>query len=310
MIKHGALGDIILSTAPFAAIRQHHKNDKITLLTAKPYKKLLEKSPYFDEVLVDKKPKLLGLFSWVRLLRLLNAHKWEFVYDLQTSSRSSLYYKLIWQKDLKWSGVVEGSAFYHNRRRRVKFHTLPRQQDQLKITGINYEAKTDVTWLKSDIAKYDLQGKKYAILLAGGAAHRPAKRWPKESFAKLAGWLIKAGITPVLIGTEAEKEVVNYIHQLDTGKIINLCNKTDFADIAELGRNAEYAVGNDTGPMHIVAASGCKSLVLFSADSDPKFSAPLGDNITIIQRDDLFDLMPSEVVEKLEYIVNEKQKAL
>ena len=39
---------------------------------------------------------------------------------------------------------------------------------------------------------------------------------------------------------------------------------------------AELAVGNDTGPMHIAAAVGCRCVVLFSADSEPALTAPRG----------------------------------
>ena len=34
------------------------------------------------------------------------------------------------------------------------------------------------------------------------------------------------------------------------------------------------AIGNDTGPMHLLATVGCASLVLFSGDSDPARCAP------------------------------------
>jgi ADP-heptose:LPS heptosyltransferase len=43
-----------------------------------------------------------------------------------------------------------------------------------------------------------------------------------------------------------------------------------------LGRVARLAVGNDTGPMHWLAAAGAPCLTMFSADSDPALCAPRG----------------------------------
>ena len=53
VIKHGALGDFILSLGPFKAIRNHHLNDNIVLLTTSPYKGFAEESKYFNEVIID-----------------------------------------------------------------------------------------------------------------------------------------------------------------------------------------------------------------------------------------------------------------
>ena len=48
-------------------------------------------------------------------------------------------------------------------------------------------------------------------------------------------------------------------------------------------RRAEAALGNDTGPMHLIAALGCPALVLFSRESDPALSRPRGPAIELIQ---------------------------
>lgn len=42
VIKHGALGDVILAQSPFQAIRQQHPDAKITLLTTKPFADFLK----------------------------------------------------------------------------------------------------------------------------------------------------------------------------------------------------------------------------------------------------------------------------
>ena len=62
---------------------------------------------------------------------------------------------------------------------------------------------------------------------------------------------------------------------------------------------AAGAVGNDTGPIHMTAAAGCPTVVLFSAASDPALTAPRGTEIEILQRDNLADLSVESVAAAL-----------
>ena len=99
----------------------------------------------------------------------------------------------------------------------------------------------------------------------------------------------------MLIGTKAEAEALDSI-AARVPAAINLCGKTSIAQLATLARNATLAVGNDTGPMHIIAASNCPSTVLFSHASDPKRSAPVGDTVTILRERDLSHLSVDRVL--------------
>ena len=42
--------------------------------------------------------------------------------------------------------------------------------------------------------------------------------------------------------------------------------------------------------MHLAAAVGCASVVLFSRDSDPTLTAPRGRSVTVLREDDLAGL--------------------
>ena len=48
VIKLGALGDVVQATGPFAAIRAHHPDAHITLLTSPAYRDFLSASDWFD----------------------------------------------------------------------------------------------------------------------------------------------------------------------------------------------------------------------------------------------------------------------
>ena len=82
VIKHGALGDFVLAMGPFAAIRRHHTDAAITLLTTAPFGELAEASGYFDAVWIDTRPKLTQPLDILKLARRLNNAGFERVYDL------------------------------------------------------------------------------------------------------------------------------------------------------------------------------------------------------------------------------------
>jgi ADP-heptose:LPS heptosyltransferase len=79
----------------------------------------------------------------------------------------------------------------------------------------------------------------------------------------------------------------------------SLLGRTSLADLAVLARGAAGAIGNDSGPMHLIAAAGCPSVVLFSADSDPALCAPRG-KVAVIRRDDLATLPVAPVLAELD----------
>ena len=290
VIRLGALGDLVLSFAAFAAIRAHHAGDGIALLTTAPFADLARRAPWFDRVDVDDRPAWWNLPGLARLMRQLRGY--DLVYDLQTSARSSRYFRLAGRP--RWSGIARGCALLHANARRDFMHTLERQREQLAMAGIGTFPAPDLSWL--DGAAFDLP-RPYALLVPGAAPHRPAKRWPAVRFAELADTLVRRGVTPVVLGTQAESPLAAAIPAAR-----DLTGRTSLADIATLARGAALAVGNDTGPMHLIAAVGCPSVVLFSAESDPALTAPRGPGgawPTVLRAPDLADLPVARVAASL-----------
>ena len=135
VIKLSALGDFVQAMGPFAAIRAHHPDARITLLTTKPYVPLAKASPYFDEVWTDYRPKPWDVPGMLRLRKMLRSSKFQMVYDLQTSERSSRYFHLV-HAGTPWSGIAPGGSHPHANPDRNVMHTLDRQADQLRMAGI------------------------------------------------------------------------------------------------------------------------------------------------------------------------------
>jgi len=293
VIKLGALGDFILAFAPFQAIRRHHPNATITLLTTAPYEALARASGWFDEVWVDDRPPLWRPGAWRALGRRLRDARFGRVYDLQTSDRSGWYFRLFGSNRPEWSGIVRGCSHPHRNPERDRLHTVARQAEQLAAAGIANVPLPDLGWLDADISRFPLPGR-FLLLVPGGAEHRPAKRWPAERYGDLARQLAARGIPPVVIGGPAESEEAAAILAACPGAV-SLVGDTSLLEIAGLARRAAAAVGNDTGPMHIAAAIGCPSLVLFSAESDPALCGQRGPKVTFLRRPSLRRLAVDEV---------------
>ncbi len=299
VIKLGALGDFVQALGPFAAIRNHHPGQRITLLTTEPFSDFARASGLFDEVWTGGRPGALDVGGWLGLRRRLRNGNFERVYDLQTSDRSSFYYRLFWPGRLpEWSGIAKGCSHPHVNPARDSMHTVERQAEQLALAGITALPDSDFSWATADISRFGLKGK-YALLAPGGALHRPAKRWPAEHFGAVARALAEKGIEPVLIGSSVEAGVMTDI-KAHCPEARDLAGQTTLLELAALGRGAAAAVGNDTGPMHLIAAVGCQSVVLYSNESDPVLCGQRGPAVTILRRDRLADLSAAEVLDGLD----------
>lgn len=298
IIKLGALGDFVQALGPMASIRHHHPGAHIILLTTKPYADFAKASGSVDEIWLDTRPSWLQLGGWLDLRRRLRAAHFEWVYDLQTSDRSSFYHRLFWPGPFpSWSGIATGCSHPHRNAGRDLMHTVDRQREQLHMAGVDIVLETELVWVQADIANFGLS-KSYALIVPGGATHRPGKRWPAAQYGALATWLVEHAVQPVLLGTSLEHDVLDQVLAI-CPQSLDLRDRTDFLDIAALARGAVCAIGNDTGPMHLISTAGCPTLVLYSNDSDPALCAQRGPATTILRRDSLADLSRDAVIEGL-----------
>lgn len=301
VIKHGALGDMIFAMGAFQAIRAHHKNDRVILLTSSPFKSLAEASPYFDEVWIDDRARpwqhpltCLALFS-----RLKNAGIAQ-VYDLQRSKRTRWYMKVMkrfFKPSPFWSGIFPGCDFHYDVLSVYVDHILEIHKNQLKVTGIKKVSPPDLSWLKTDIGRFHLPTP-YVLLVPGTSPGQGHKKWPAPFYGEVAKRLVTKGYIPVVLGTRHEQNVWKEIHAA-CPDAISLLGKTDLFDLPEIARHACGAIGNDTGPMHICHFSGCPSLFLFSYSSDPRFCGPRDGRSRVLKANNLSDLSVDKVWETM-----------
>ena len=309
VIKLGALGDFVQALAAMQHIREAHPTARITLLTTPEFEGLARASPYFNDVDTDGRPESLP--DLAGMLRRLRRSHFDRVYDLQTASRSNFYFYMLQPFGPQWSGTAFGCSLPHRNKDRGKMHTLERQAEQLKDAGIWPDAPitngaappADLSWIlkKGPATRHASAsaGRPYALLVPGTSAHRPEKRWPVESFGALGELLRKRGLDILIIGSMQESALARSIQRKVQAR--DLTGRTDFAQIALLAARATVAIGNDTGPMHLIAAAGAPTLVLFSSASDPRLCGPRG-HVAVLQSEALGDLPVAQVAQAVEIL--------
>jgi ADP-heptose:LPS heptosyltransferase len=282
VIKLSALGDFVQALGPAAAIRRHHAADKITLLTSPAFAELAQQSGFFDQVAIDCRPGPFNVPSWLALRRLLRRGRFDRVYDLQTSDRSSLYAWLFLPgRRPEWSGIAFGCSHPHANLGRDPQHTIDKQAEQLLMAGI-FPTPSPACPASSRPLPTGLEQRAFFLLIPGSSPRHPEKRWPAKRYGELARRLFeKTDALPVIIGGPGEEPLAAEIRAACPAAI-DLVGHTQLTGLVDLADAADFTVGNDTGATHIAAAGGHPVVVLFSDATDPSRCAPLGTGIHVL----------------------------
>lgn len=101
------------------------------------------------------------------------------------------------------------------------------------------------------------------------------RQWKKEYFAMVADLLSQLGYNIIFTGTQEDTQHIKRIQNLMISFSLDLSGYTSLGCLAYLLKNAELLITNDTGISHLASALRVKSIIIFSAHSDPLQWAPL-----------------------------------
>jgi ADP-heptose:LPS heptosyltransferase len=303
IIKHGSLGDIAQACGAIQDISENHKNDEVHLLTTKPYFDLFKKNPHISNVILDKRLPRFNLIYLYSLMKNLKKFKFSKVYDLQNSSRTSFYKRILFPKATKdtWSSTETTLPEGTTKEDFDKDSVLSRFNYQLKSSGINtnHTLNPDFSWSPSDISqiKNYHQLEKYIVLFPFCSPHLTSKRWPfynelinliNEKYKNTYKLVIAPGPNEI-----KEAKNINALCVLDNGKAL------DISQLAALIRDSSFVVANDTGPAHMTAHLGSKGLALFGSHTSPFKVSIERENFKAIQAPELSKLSAEKVFERL-----------
>lgn len=301
IIKHGALGDLIQITSSLKSIRQKYPDSKITLLTDVKFKFFSDRIIFVDEIIYENRPSFFRIDKWLTIILKIIKRRFNIVFDLQNSDRTSVYYFFIklFNSKTVWSGNRRGGKFkYHPK----NFESIPikdRIKNQLVLMDIEIYDKPDISWMmKKNII--NLPNNDFVILLPGSSPEHKHKRWPAEKFAELANYLKEKKIDSIILGqSHSEGEELKKIKLL-APKIIDFSDQ-DLDCLATTASKAIGAIGNDTGPTFVAAAAGCPITWLLSYHTDPNITQLLGSKVNTLKKDNIVDITIDEVKNNLAF---------
>ncbi|MBX6421829.1 MAG: lipopolysaccharide heptosyltransferase II [Nevskia sp.] len=140
--------------------------------------------------------------------------------------------------------------------------------------------RTDPARLATLRQRLGLDAQRPAVALMPGAEYGPAKRWPLEYYAELAGALAARGFQVWVLGSAKEKALGDAI-ACNRAFVHDLTGRTELVDVVDLLGAAQAAVTNDSGLMHVAAAVGTRLVALYGSSS-PKMTPPLSDRARIL----------------------------
>jgi len=303
IIKHGSLGDIAQACGAIQDISENHNNDQIYLLTTKPYFDLFKKNPHLTDVILDKRLSRFNLIYLYFLMRKIKKLKISKVYDLQNSSRSSFYKKILFPNSNfnTWSSSETTLPKDKTKEEFDKKSVLERFNHQLQTSEINtkHTLLPDFSWSCTDISKIKSEYKleKYIVLFPFCSPHLAQKKWPyyNELIEKIKNKYNDQYKIVVAPGPDEinESKDINALCVLDNGKAL------DISQLSSLIKDSAFVIANDTGPAHMAAHLGAKGLTLFGSHTTAYKVSIERENFKAIQVNDLAKLSTDKVLEKI-----------
>jgi heptosyltransferase-3 len=256
------IGDAVLSTGLLDYLIERHAGARLTIAAGPLAAPLFAAVPGLERIVTISKRPLAA--HWVDLYRAVVGRRWDLVIDLRGSALAWLL------RTGERRVMAKGDKHEHRVRQLARLFDLdPPPSPRLWLTPAH------------DRAAETLIPAGPPVLAIGPAANWRGKQWRGERFAELARRLT-AGDGPlpgarvaVLAAAHERAQTEPLLAAIPPRRLIDLTGRTDPLTAAAVLRRAALFIGNDTGLMHIAAASGVPTLGLFGPSPIDQY-APWG----------------------------------
>jgi heptosyltransferase-2 len=281
------LGDLVMSTPGFNALRLAHPDAHIVGLVTEPLAALLAGSKDFDEIWTIGSR---GLASIRGAARRIATESFDLGIVIPESISSALM--------MRWGRVSRVVGYARDPVRRLLLHEIvpaPAEWGRRRLvskerfvlglmrsvcaegkdTRLRLETTLDETdRLGAFLASHELDleriESKPPVVLAPGASYGDSKCWPVAHYAGFADEMARRGECVVLIGTEAESSRTRRVREAMRSSPVDLTGGLDLGMLKALLSRAKLLVANDAGARHMATAFGVPSVVFFGPTSVAK----------------------------------------
>ncbi len=287
VIKLSSLGDVVLITASLKAIRKKYPSARIFCLIGNDSKKILQRCPYLDGIIVyDPQYDHKGFWRILRLGRKLRKYRFDMAIDFQNNRKSHLMSFLSFPKDSYGfrRGLLGFAISSPVKNPNSQLPPVAHQFQILELLGI--PAKEDnylEMWPSVHDQKYadglmesEWLGNVTNIVGINMAASEKweTKNWPVEYMAKLCDILAGQNIRVLLTGVDKDKTAARQLMSMTKTKPADFTGKTDILQLAALIKRCRVYVTPDSAPLHVAAAMRTPVIALFGPTSSLRHVPP------------------------------------
>jgi len=295
IIKHGSLGDIVQISGVLKDIRETHKSDKIFILTTLPYVDLLSRCPFLDGVILDDRKSRLNFIYLFNLRKKINKYKFDKIYDLHNSSRTSFYKKYLF--DVKnWSSTETTLKEGMRKKDFDKDPILERFKFQLDNSEVitKFSLRPDFSWATSNIDKIINKyfNKNFILMFPFCSSKLSSKKWP---FYNQLIDIIKSENNNFEIVICPGPDEIDKAKNINATAIFNNMKALNIMELSGLVQKSKFVIANDTGPAHIAAHLGKHGVALFGSHTSPEKVSIVTNNFKAIKVKNLNELKPEDV---------------
>lgn len=297
IIKLGAVGDLVHSLPVAHTLRRRLPDAFLAWAVEDRGAELLQGNPDLNEVLVLARRQLRGMAAMGVLRRFgaeLAARRFTAVIDLHNLFKTGLLARA--------SGAPVRIGFDKWRELNFLFmtqtvrpppqhrHAVEKSLALLQPLGIqtaDWEVAFPIPWSDADAARIELFLRQNSLNVPGGplainpGAAWPSKRWPPERYARVADELHQRHEIPVVIlWGPGERRLAEAVAAAMTRPVTLAC-ETTLKQAAALLARCRLLISGDTGPLHLAAAVGTRTVALFGP-SHPERNGPYGSGHRIV----------------------------
>ena len=277
VIRLDRIGDVTLSLPAVQALRDRFPNAHISVMTRPATAPLVEGHPAVDEVIpyyYEKKGRHSGIRGTLRFVYEIVRRRFDIVFVLNPSLRS---YLVPFFAGIPYRvGFETGKPFLlthsvPDHRSDGAKHEAEYTLDVVRAFGIEAGRADTYEGMLRHCVRVDRTpsgaGRSPAnnVFAIHAAASCPSKRWPRERFAELGKRILAENPDArlAIVGGPGEKELGEYLSREIGPGADDFTGKLDLKALASFLSDCRLLVSNDSGPVHVAAAVGTRTLTVF-----------------------------------------------
>jgi lipopolysaccharide heptosyltransferase II len=310
IIKLSSIGDVVHTLPALHALRSGLEAEvegkgwsggrvEIDWLVEEAASTILRGNPMIDNLyVVRNRGWIMGSNESIKTARVLAARNYDVVLDFQGLIKSGVWVLLSkGKRRIGFSNSREMSHIFLNEKLPPydpDMHAVERYLELAEHAGgrvgeegvvFPIETGADVTGRVSALLrKKGIVPGRDAFFALAPHARWSTKLWSDRRFAEFARAAIERyGLKAALVGGPGDRDRLEAMRKKIGERAVNTAGEIDLLELASLFRLSAFAVTVDSGPMHIAAAVGTKTIALFGPTA-PKRTGPYGKEHIVISK--------------------------